>query len=61
MSTCTPVPTAGQRSTYPNFTGTCCVTISLKTETLHPAGKLLKQEGEQLRILQEVTEPEQLQ
>ena len=39
---------------------TCCVTVSSEIETFHLAGKLLKQEGKQLKELQEVPEMDQI-
>lgn len=40
--------------------GRACITISSEIETFYPAGKQLKQEGKQLKNLQEVRETDQI-
>lgn len=38
----------------------CCITKFSRTGTFRPAGKLLQQEGKQLKLAQEVPETEQI-
>lgn len=37
-----------------------CATVSSKIETFHPAGKLLKEEGKQLKEIKEIPETNQI-